>query len=527
MTNNLQQEKPALTTGPNPHSVRVGDYANQHTSPSGPAASNASNSKHRCSGTSNLCGTKSMALPNRGRGTERIREPASRLYRRLGLLHPRPTYYLIALLLFFPLASAVSIPAVSFQDAIIDGNFSATGLPQGLQSRSGADMLSFHLRGNYEVEVEYIDRIFNIGIGVERDSGTKAPVSDSGDAAVQIQKRGDILLDFTDSTGSLAGDSGSVRRSTGNQEWDLQFDQARTPPVVETHQTILQKINQNGEIFAQGNFKFSIWNANFTTQNNHYYAGSESGNDPLGIGQGRSQIIHVTVKNGSLQGTLPGGQVETYWATAQLKGLDSITLTGARGQAGQLLGTVKVEGNWEMRLDEGDAITASQIQANTAIVGGARIQQTTTWQWWLTAIPFLLLATFIIRPSSKKLVRKMEEELNQSKYELVAGHRTKRLLKSKHAGRASLYRATALLAMGAYQEAGLFLQSLTMQARPDAATYHLLNAHALSGIGSKDAAARELAACLALVPSYGSEASQIPLLAPLVGRAFALSPDYA
>jgi predicted Zn-dependent protease len=146
---------------------------------------------------------------------------------------------------------------------------------------------------------------------------------------------------------------------------------------------------------------------------------------------------------------------------------------------------------------------------------------------WLTAIPLLLLAVYVARPPNNKIVQRMERELNRSRYELVAGHRTKRLLKSKHAGRASLYRATALLALGAYQEAGLFLQSLTMQARPDAATYHLLNAHALSGIGSKDAAARELAACIALVPSYGAEASQIPLLAPLVGRAYALSPDYA
>lgn len=506
-----------LTTRPNFGRDSVGNHANKHDSPSSPATSDASNSNSRSPGNFDGNGGCADSMRHRERKHKRLRSTAPRLHRRLGLLHPRSGYYLVALLLIVPLSSALAIPSVSFTEATIEGQFSATGLPLGLQSKGGHDELYFHLTGQYEVEVEYSNFIINFGVSLDSDSGTEPSITDSGDAALFVQPRGDFLLKFNQGTGSLVGNAGVINRENGNQEWDKSFDQARQPLRVETQKTIQQGIRQSGEIFAEGNFQFSIWNGDLTTHDNHFWAGPEAGSDPLEIGQGRSQIIHVTVNNGTLQGNLPGNQVETFWKTSTLTGKDSIALSGARDLQGTFLGTVKVTENWELNLEGGEALTASQIKADEATIAGATVQAPRNHAlWWLSLLGLVPIG-ILLRYAPNAQVKRMERNLNRSRYEKVAGKPIRKLLAGKFAGRASLYRATSLLALGLYQEAALFLESLKHESRPDPATYHFLYAHALASQGQKIDAGRHLLKCLKLVPDYAAEAEAIPVLCDLLG----------
>lgn len=199
----------------------------------------------------------------------------------------------------------------------------------------------------------------------------------------------------------------------------------------------------------------------------------------------------------------------------------------------ELLGsTLRFEAEWSMDIArQGDALLLHNIQGehafldSKAISFGPEPERLSPW-WALAALP--LVAGFLAaRPPHRVVVGRMERALAAADYSHVARMRSRRVLRGDQAPQASLYRATALLALGIFQEASLFLAGLDAKQRPDAATFHFLSAHAAAGLGSSDAAREHLQTCLALAPEYAEEASAIPALAELLsGPAPRFDGDY-
>jgi hypothetical protein len=162
MTNNLQQEKPAPTTGPNPGAVSVGDYANKHTSPTGPAASNARNaSNSNCTGT-RLGGKRWGTMPHCARACEWNCSNPRGMHRgehRLALQsNSRATpYLLLCLVILAPLASARSITSLATPSLEIDGPASSTVELAGLSMKDYEENFSILIGGQAKITTEFID----------------------------------------------------------------------------------------------------------------------------------------------------------------------------------------------------------------------------------------------------------------------------------------------------------------------------------------------------------------------------------
>lgn len=525
MGKNFESVNADLTTGSNLRSEGVWNYANKHDSTCSPAAGDASN-RDRNPGS-----RRNVALRSSGHWRTRLCESTPRVRRRLGDFHPRPRYdlALIAVVLLIPFSTAIGIGNISFTRANAEGIVTGAGELSAIDVDMPGQDLVLRISGTYSIEVEYVDRpVSLIAFSVEGDSGIEPPVKELGLGEMTMLGSGELFIDFDGAETSIQLGNPSFDQNPANRVWDRQYAGTQQIKEYATKDLLGLSSTQFTTIDAQGNFSFSLWDGALQINGEEYWAGERTdayGDNELGVGSERAQILHVAVENGLLTGTLPSKNAHTYWNHVALQSPSTITIEDAIGFNAK---NAMVLESWSMNLASGEVLLASEVRATSGTINGAMIQEPpTNWYWWLLAIPLVVVAAYFVRPPSAAIVRRMEKELKSNHYILVAAHNITRPLKSKHAGRASLYRATALLAIQQYTEAGLFLKSIEARARPDPATYHLLYANALAGIGSKDEATRELATCISLVPEYAQEASKIPLLAPLLGRAYALNPDYA
>lgn len=527
MANNFLGKAKEPTTQPNPHSMSVRNHANQHDSPSGVAASDASNSNEPRRRAS-----RNFTLFNCGGRGKRTRLLQPRMHRRLGILHPRHGWNIFAVLIVFlaPFSSA-SLPDIQFGDARILGGSTSSGEFAGIYLDFPANDLTFSVSGQHSISTEYREEGVSIGLtAVVTDQGHEAPISFDGISKVSVFESGEIFLGAKTANAGLESNNADVIHHRSTKTWDRTLAEEPTNPAIPSKNSINLLASEAGEFHISGDFTFSLWNSELETTQGTHWAGQRANEFVSGapIGAIRSQLLHVTITNGTLTGNFAGTNVETYWKSAALEGEGELLIQSATNLAGVNIGEIRLEDDWSLNVQGGEQLTATGLQASGGNVAGTTIQpDTTSWLWWLLAAPFVILAALIIRPPPRVIVRRMERDLEAGRYLQVAGYRLTRILRSKYANRASLYRATSLLAMEQYQEAGLFLKSINPEARPDPATYHLLYANALAGIGSKEEAAKELAACITLVPSYAKEAALIPLLKPLLSRAYAASPDYA
>lgn len=454
------------------------------------------------------------------------------MYPRVGRLGNRPSHWapgILVFLLLFPMGSAQAIGEFFPSAGNFAGRASTVGLLEGFSISASSSEELFLLSGQATITVESLTSPLVAGpIGTIDDTNTEQFEELLEETVVEIKETGDLLLAGRVES-KFGAQSGQLASKPDIETWTRSLHAPYESPEIDESQFVSIESPVVTYIKATGSFSLSFWDGQFTVNGNEYWAGERHQFEAEGvaIGESTSQIIHMEITNGSIEAYFIETPVKTYWSQATLQGTNAITFQDAKTLTGELLGDIESEGEWSFDVTRNEGLEVSNLEADTLTVGGTVVQTPqTAWYWWLLVVPVLVLVVLGIRPPAGTIVKRMERDLEAGRYLQVAGYKLARILKSKHAGRASLYRATSLLAMEQFQEAGLFLQSINTNARPDPATYHLLYANALAGIGSKDEAARELAACIALVPSYANEARNIPLLAPLLGRAHTLRPDY-
>lgn len=286
-----------------------------------------------------------------------------------------------------------------------------------------------------------------------------------------------------------------------------------------------------GTVHVEGTFRFILGDASFAIDGTNHWAGTrwdpalQSGNPLVDRnGPAEERVVEVFVENGRLDIALAEPSVANIlMPEVSIQSSGPASFSNPRDPAtNELLGsTLRFEAEWSMDIArQGDALLLHNIQGehafldSKAISFGPEPERLSPW-WALAALP--LVAGFLAaRPPHRVVVGRMERALAAADYSHVARMRSRRVLRGDQAPQASLYRATALLALGIFQEASLFLAGLDAKQRPDAATFHFLSAHAAAGLGSSDAAREHLQTCLALAPEYAEEASAIPALAELL-----------
>jgi hypothetical protein len=475
--------------------------------------SNLQSRTHSNGGRSSRC---ELSLP---RGMDRIHH--------MGARYPSSVLVLLlSLTLFFPLASAANVDDFSFETAIFSGPTNLNGKLKATFLESTEGVGGATLNGQALIETEFRQSNFTVPgatgqsyTGLERDQTT------FNLGQLTIDSFGELMLYDLKGQTIFQSNQGEMKQGVGTLQWPQGLHPQRASPSISIDSVPAAKLQSPGATVIIGNFSISLWNAEIETEQKSYWAGDRvqpftTGPDlsNQGIGENRQQVLHIHIQNGELRLPATPGTLTTYWSEVSLEGTGQIQFQDAFALTGVSLGRIEASNGWSLDLQQENSLVARDFEANNVLVNGAIIQDSPrTWVWWRLSLLIIVPIALAARRSPSLQVRRMESNLNNSHYEKVAGKPIKKLLTGKHASRASLYRTTSLLALGLYQEAALFLESLKHESRPDPATYHFLYAHALASQNDKINAAKHLLKCLMLAPEYAAEAEAIPVLRGLLG----------
>lgn len=294
-----------------------------------------------------------------------------------------------------------------------------------------------------------------------------------------------------------------------------------------------------GSVHLNGDIELLLWNTDLEVDGETYWSGQgtepvvDEEGTPDTVGTSRRQVLQVWLTDAAIDVPLADlSEVEVALSSGSLSGTDAVEMSNPRRLVDDgLLGeSLRIEGDWGLdigRMD--DSVVVQGLEGDSARLDGRSYALDPSaglspWWWLLLLVPSAALY-LAMRPPAPVLLDRLERRLDQRDYEGVAATSIKRLLRTKKSAKASLYRSTALLAMGAFQEASLFLASLARDQRPDPATYHFLAAHAAAGLGNKDTAKEHLRDCFALAPSYRQEALCIPILQNVLQTGHGTDPD--
>lgn len=448
----------------------------------------------------------------------------------MGRVHQGPGWHHVPvavaiLFLLVPMASAASIEDFSFSQASIEGPFSSAGSMEATFIEATNGFGGLKLSGLAMVEIEYLQSNITVP-GATGQSYTDVESQDVEflGAALELSDFAELMLYdlLGDHQGSFL--SGGLNSGGGTIQWPQSLHRERAPPVVQTD-SLVSMSSPGGSFTIEGNFSFSLWNGQITQGDNEFWAGDrvqpfENGIDltSAGIGENRQQILHVHVTEGVLEVPQIPFTHTSYWSKTALSGTGGIVLQEAVTLTGALLGEVQATDDWSLVVDQENGLTGRNFEGESVEVNGVTVQQSQTNPvWWLLTILLLVPIALLVRNTPGAQVQQLERLLNKSQYEKIAAKPLHRILKTKHASRASLYRTTSLLALGLHQEAELFLESLPRAARPDPATYHFLYAHAVASQKRRMDAAKHLLKCLKMAPEYAKEAEAIDVLRPILG----------
>lgn len=443
--------------------------------------------------------------------------------------HRRATSATIALaLLLIPLSSAQGVDDFSFSRGDAPELLGISSVLTGVHVRNAPATSGIVVAGNISVFEEFQETQLAAGpFAAPGDSGTNSQPFESNNAEVSLEDFSYLMIDFIEGFSEFNLGKSSIRLGQGLDGWGFNPDANSEPPSIDLSEQLQIQGQNEFSLQIQGSFSFSLWNAELTSESESYWAGTRilpitDGAPSLaqaGVGKSREQVLHVAVEDGFLDIPFIRAPVELVAESLQASGQQGIRFEDAFTLAGASLGEVEAPAAWNSILEGGASLSAKDFEANELTVSGQIAKsQSYAWLWWTVSILGAIGLGLLYRQTSYSHIRRMESELNRGDYVKVAKHRMTGLLKSRHGGKASLYRSTSLLAMGLFQEATLFLAALEPRSRPDPATYHFLQAHALAGVGSKHEAARHLLECLNIAPSYAREAEAIPMMQELMGR---------
>ncbi|MGB1697352.1 MAG: tetratricopeptide repeat protein [Thermoplasmatota archaeon] len=434
----------------------------------------------------------------------------------------------VLLLLFFPFSHASPLEDFSFSDLTSPSVSSANAIVSGVSIDFGDSSAAWSLSGSLQILQEFRENdVDALPVTVSGDEGTQEAFSGTSTAEIELLDFSFLMIAPNEALSSFEASNIEASPGKGVKEWQFGFDDARIPPTISLSNQVHVEASSLDSLELTGNFQISMWESLIHVDNETYWSGTrivpfEEGLEPLaeqGVGTSREQVLHVIVENGTL--TIPRieSKVELFFEEVTLIGLDGVTFSDARTLAGEDLGVVESNSSWSSTILGGASLIAQDFDGvDVSFTGAQPGSERSVVAELLIAIALAGILAFAYSNSNWRGIRVMERDLERGQYEKVAARKIRRLLRSKHGRKASLFRATSLLALGLFKEAGLFLASLSFESRMDPATYHFLFAHSLASQGEKEEASRHLVQCLALEPSYKEEADAIPVLKTLLSR---------
>jgi hypothetical protein len=383
MVNNLQQEPNAPTTHYNPRAASVGNYANKHTSPSGPAVSNASNSSGK---------------PKRGRGRalchyrhflERhvaVNPPRVCLRKHWMGLQPNSgskANCLLILILFIPFSAGISLNNLVVDGADIQGSYETQGVLEGFSITATNQPIEFTISGQATIETEFIDRYRVDQTAISSEPGTTTTTASLSSTKFIVQEFGELLLYNIGGDVIAQGHSTSLSHERSNVVWSKSFDSARSVPKIQAAMSIREDPELLTRVGLDGPFSFSFWDGSFTANNTEYWAGERNQIETLGRGAGesRGQIIHVSIENGTISTGVLQASAKLYWNQVSVIGTGELMLQKAESLSGKELGDIESHGPWSFTANGGETVQVSKFQAEEVTLDGTIIQNQESVAW--------------------------------------------------------------------------------------------------------------------------------------------------
>ncbi|MGB1697600.1 MAG: hypothetical protein ACPHK8_04305 [Thermoplasmatota archaeon] len=373
--------------------------------------------------------------------------------------------------------------------------------------------IGFSVQGEYQIITDRLVTQAWVGPVAASGNPEMSPTEPrSGLAHLELDSRGDAWILHAD-TFTARSPEGEWSAENGARSWELRYHAAAPQQTIDLGNLVGYGTDALQDFSVHGNFSIVLSSGTFRVNGEEFWAGQRNHEVVAGTPAGtqEAQVLHIFVTGSlSLQSGSPA--VDAFVSQTSVSGLGPLIFSDVAEAGGAGLGTLESQGAWGVELLRSQSLQATNFEADNVSINGVAVATGMSPWWWLTLTPLLLLA----RPPAKLSIKRLERNLERGAYRKVGSMSVRRLLRTKYASRASLYRTTALLAMGLFQEASLFLASISSKERPDPATYEFLLAHALAGIGSEAAAEKHLARCIELAPSYALEAAHIPMLQRLL-----------
>jgi hypothetical protein len=460
--------------------------------------------------------------------------------------HPRmtivPPGFLI--LLVFLLSSA--LVSAQSADPLLGDEFSITGdasFDAPLEtlagySRNGVDWPWQFTATQVDVQEIYRDDYENVsGVDIEKQpvtAGNLQSIHTPSSASVSVLRAGDFwVLPGTTNINFIGDGVMHVTPSFDKLQFPnrLSENESTWPATDGSGLLTATQTAGDGSIQLTGDIELLVFNTELKIDGTTYWSGQRE--QPAADQEGtpatgsRIQVLHVWLTDATLE--IPSNDLDQLDASVrsaslQGKGIASIMNPNHASDFTALGDRLNLDGVWSLDVSRAnDQLRFSNLASDAAALDGQSYALEPSaglngW-WWLLLILPIAITAIMYRPPPAVLVYRMEKQLRAKDYARVAGTTVGRLLRSRFSSKASLYRSTALLAIREFQEASLFLASLSRRQRPDPATYHFLCAHAAAGIGSTQSAKNHIRDCLDIAPSYYNEVMATPSLKQVMAGA--------
>lgn len=334
-----------------------------------------------------------------------------------------------------------------------------------------------------------------------------------------------------------------VASSVGSVEQPEPFPERDARSVNVGDAVVWTTSSLDHEFVIQGDWHMRIREVPFTIQDSdssYEFVGDEEGEGVDGVATtGQVQrTAHVFARNATLTVTATSHDAvhSVYADVRSADFMDGVTVTGYNGP--------NLPEGIEHLLRDGDLIIQEDVQFTNLFGGdgvrfdirvgedvlpvpdeGEPIEPDTvvseppgqSWLWWLIGIFGVVLVGggAVLRYHHPSLSR-VENAMDNGRYNYAARHSLYHVHQSRAPGKASLIHAVSLLRLGKPEDAGEFLEELSLEQRPEAPTWAYLLATAKAWLGQQEEAIQLLVDCLHQAPQYIEEVRGNPVFGELL-----------